>query len=125
MSKLVCVPPKGQLGDVILQDQMRFIRIIIDILLIFSVFLLPPYISFIIIIGLIFVFNNFVESLLASFVLDLLYGIKSLTIQDNSFLYRVLLDFVCSHRFFFITLFIFIISFNLKKMLKFYPKDKI
>jgi hypothetical protein len=54
-----------------------------------------------------------------------LYGVKSLTIGDSSFFNHLLLNFICSHRFFVVSIIIFIISFNLKKVLKFYPKDKI
>jgi hypothetical protein len=98
---------------------MKLYRIIIDISLLFLIFILPPYISFVFLIIFIFVLNNFVESIFGSFILDSLYGAKSITMYDSSFL-----NMFYSHRFLIIILIIFLISFNLKKVLKFYPKDK-
>ena len=138
MSKLVCVAFQwtrpfeykcfGQaLRDMILQNQnyMKLYRIIIDILLVFLVFLLPSYLTFIFLIILLFTFNNFVEAVFVAFVLDSLYGVKSLVIQNSHSFNNLLIDFIYSHKFLFIILIIFIISFKLKKVLKFYSKDKI
>jgi len=49
-------------------------RIISNILLVLSVFVLPVYISVFFILISIFLFDNFVEAILWAFVIDILYG---------------------------------------------------
>jgi len=49
-------------------------RIVGDVILILSVFLLPSYVSVILIFTSILIFDNFMESIIFGFILDLLYG---------------------------------------------------
>lgn len=86
-------------------------RIIINISILLSSFLLPVYITAIIIFISFIIFNDFIEGVFFGFILDILYG-------GN----RVFgLDFYLL--FFLIFAIIYLISPKLKKMLKFYPRD--
>lgn len=50
------------------------IRILCDIGLLLSVFLLPSYVTFVLVLFCILFLGNFVESIVFGFLLDLLYG---------------------------------------------------
>ena len=104
---------------------MKLLRIIIDILLFLSIFLLPSYISFLFLIILLFIFSNFVEIFFLSFALDSLYSVKSLTLQGLPFFYDLFFNLVCLHRFLFVAFIVFMISLKLKNILKFYPKYRL
>lgn len=83
-------------------------RFLANCILFLAVFFLPPYLTFLLILACIFLFNEFVESILWAYMLDVLYGgAGSWGIHFNYFFT------VCACLFFFF-------SFQLKKMLKFY-----
>jgi hypothetical protein len=67
-----------------------YIRIVYDCILLLSVFFLPWYISLILgIIGLIY-FENYVELLVSSFLIDSLYGVSGSRAFGFSFFHTVL-----------------------------------
>lgn len=82
------------------------IRIFIDLALLISVFLLPPYVTFIFVLITILFFRAFVESIFFGFLLDLIYGGGSL-FHFNVFYFFTLLIFI-----------FYIVSIQLKKVLR-------
>ncbi len=82
------------------------IRIFLNIILILSIFILPVYVSVVLIFISVFLFKNFIEAIIFGFLIDTLYG--SGTILGIHFAY-----------FFTAIIFIFfLISFKFKKMLR-------
>jgi len=82
------------------------IRLICDIILVLSVFLLPPFITLFFILLSILFFNNFIEAFFVGAILDLIYGGGGI---------------FNTHLFFFFTLVTFlfyILSIKLKKILR-------
>ena len=84
------------------------IRIFSNCILLLSVFFLPPYLIFIFILALIFVFDTFAESILWAFILDILYGGGGFWGIHVHYLFTLF------------TAIFFLCSFQLKSMLKFY-----
>ena len=85
------------------------LRIFSNCILILSVFFLPPYITFILILALVFVFDMFVESIAWAFILDVLYGGGGFWGMHFNYIFTL------------VALIFFLSSFKLKKVLKFYP----
>jgi hypothetical protein len=84
------------------------LRIIINILILFLVFLSPSYITAILIFISFFIFNNFFEGICFGLILDILYGGNMVFgLKFNLF-------------FFLLFIIIYFISPKIKKMLKFY-----
>ncbi len=81
-------------------------RIIVDIILIISAFLLPNYVSVILIFVSVLIFNNFIESIIFGFILDMLYG--SGRIFGYNFAYFFTL----------ISVIFYVISFKIKEMVR-------
>lgn len=81
-------------------------RILTNILLMFSVFLLPVYVSVIFIVASIFFFNNFVEAMIFGFVIDLLYGNGSIFGIHFAYFFTLII------------LILYLFSFSLKKILR-------
>jgi hypothetical protein len=82
------------------------IRIFVDLVLLISVFLLPPYVTLIfVLIGILF-FKGYVESIFFGFLLDLIYGGGSL-FHFYMFYFFTLLIFI-----------FYIVSIQLKKVLR-------
>lgn len=50
------------------------LRIISNLLIIFSIFLLPQYVTIVLVISAILLFDNFFESIIAGVLLDTIYG---------------------------------------------------
>jgi len=85
-------------------------RLLSNILILLSVFLFPAYISALILVFFIFVFNNFFEAVFWSYLIDILYGAG--------------LAFSLGYNYFFLIVIaiIFLSSFRIKKTLVFYPR---
>lgn len=82
------------------------IRLICDIILVLSVFLLPPFLTLILVLLSILFFNNFLEAFFMGAILDLIYGGGGI---------------FGTHLFFFFTLITFlfyVLSIRLKKILR-------
>ncbi|MFA6340820.1 MAG: hypothetical protein WCX27_01070 [Candidatus Paceibacterota bacterium] len=84
-------------------------RIFSNILILISVILLPPYLSACIVILFIFVFKNFLESIFWGFCIDMIYGGGALR---SYFPYVLTVSLSL----------IFLLSFKVKKMLRFYSE---
>ena len=87
------------------------LRLFLNIIIFLSIFFLPAYITALVIIASIFIFNNFIESMFWAFIIDILYG-------GGKFFGG--LEFNCI--FVFAITIIFLISFRIKKILIFYPR---
>ena len=66
-------------------------RIILDILIIFSIALLPWWFTTILIVGGIFLFESFYEAFLFGFMIDSLYGISKELFFGKSFTYLLII----------------------------------
>lgn len=66
------------------------LRIILDAVLFFSIFLLPWWFSLFLGFACVFLFKNFFEALLVGFVLDALYGIAGQTFFKTNMLFTFL-----------------------------------
>jgi len=86
----------------------NMLRMLSLFFLFISFYLLPWWFSFVFAIILIFSFNFFIESVVFGYLLDTIYGASGLTFLGISHFFLV----------FFVIL--FLISFWIKKMLKFY-----
>jgi hypothetical protein len=83
-------------------------RIFIDIIIFFSIFYFPWWITTIFVIGGIFLFRNFYEAIFAGFLLDALYGAKTVEFYGFWFVFAA-------------SFFLFYIIVNrLKKNIRFY-----
>ena len=83
-------------------------RIFSNILILFSVLILPPYLSFLVILIFIFAFDMFVESIFWAFMIDSVYG-GGLSLGINfHYIFTAL------------AITIFFLSFKVKNMVKFY-----
>ena len=83
-------------------------RLAVNILILLLVFIFPPYISALIIAGLIFVFDNFIESIVWAYIIDTMYG--------GGFSFGLHFQYI-------LTVFmivVYIASFQFKKSVKFY-----
>lgn len=85
---------------------MRFFS---NCILILSVYFLSPYLTFILILAFIFIFEYFVESIAWAYILDILYGGGGFFGIHFHYVFTLLI------------VIFFPFSFPLKKMLKFYP----
>lgn len=83
-------------------------RIFSNCILILSVFFLPPYATFLLILVFIFVFDAFIESIAWAFILDIFYGGGGFLGIHSQYLFTIG------------TVIFFLCSFRIKKMLKFY-----
>lgn len=83
-------------------------RIFSNCILLLSVFFLPPYLAFLLILAFIFIFDTFVESIAWAYILDILYGGGGFIGVHFHYLFTVF------------AIILFALSFQLKKMLKFY-----
>lgn len=81
-------------------------RLLANILLILSVFILPVYISVILILLCIFIFNNFIESIIFGYLLDIFYSGGSVFGINFSYSITALI-FIC-----------YLFSFKLKTVLR-------
>jgi len=86
------------------------IRFILDILLLVSIFIFPPVVTGIFIFLLIIFLNNYLESIFFAFIIDTIYGGKAMMGGYSSFVFTITF------------LIVFILSFKIKTMLKFYPR---
>ena len=89
------------------------LRSIANILAFFSVFFLPPYLTLALLTACILFFESFIESVLYAFLADVLYS--SGMIFGASFHYPYTLFIIM----------VLIFAIRIKKMLKFYPTDRI
>jgi len=87
-------------------SKKKVYRIIADIVLILSVFLLPSGVTIILIFASVLFFNNFIESIIFSFILDMLYG------NGRIFGYHFAYFFTT------ISIIFYLISFKIKKMVR-------
>ena len=87
-------------------DKNNILRLIADILLILMIFILPSYISIILIFIAIILFNNFFESIIFAYFLDILYS--------NG----VIFGYHFAYMFTLISLIFYIFSFSLKKVVR-------
>ncbi len=85
-------------------------RFISSLLVLISVFLLPTFITAVFLFILIFIFDNFFEALVFAYIMDILYRGGTL------------FGFTSPYLFTFVFLLIFLISFKLKTVLKFYER---
>jgi len=95
-------------------------RILFNIFLFVSIFLCPTYLSFLFIIISVFILRNFFESFIFSFLLDILYGSKNVILLNSGSIHESIVGLFYTYKFTFLVLFILLISYPLKKMLKFY-----
>jgi hypothetical protein len=84
-------------------------RILFNILIFFSIYMLPWWLILAFLTFCIFYFNSFYEALLYAFLIDLTYGVKAVGILNFEYIFFVYI------------LIIFILIEVLKKRLKFYP----
>ncbi len=84
------------------------IRLISNLFMLVSVFVLPPYVSALLLVVFIFIFSNFAESIFWALIIDSLYS-GGLFFGYN-FHYIFTLSIII----------IFTLSFKLKKQIKFY-----
>ena len=81
-------------------------RILSNIFLIFSLFLLPIYITLFLILYFIFVFDNFFEAIILGFLIDTIYGSGSIFTIHFSYFFTLLISIF------------YLISFRLKTILR-------
>jgi len=84
-------------------------RLFANCTLLLAAFFLPPYGALLVIFGFIFIFDAFVESVAWAFVLDILYG--------GGGFFGIHFDYLLTA----ITIAFFLSSFQIKRMLTFYP----
>jgi len=82
-------------------------RLILDILIFLSILILPTYLSILFVLISVFIFNNFLEAILFSFLISIIYGNPTFGI-------------ISQYAFVLITLFVFLISPKVKEGLRFY-----
>jgi len=87
------------------------IRIIADIFALLAIFVLPSYISIIFLIILVFYFDIYIESVFVAYLVDVLYG------------GRIIFGIHFNYIFAFAIFIIFLLSFRLKEILRFYPRS--
>lgn len=86
------------------------IRVIIDIIILFFVFVLPSYITAFLLVLSIIMFHNYFESIVLAYILDILYGGGLLFGYNFHFVFTASI------------LIIFLISIKAKTFIKFYSR---